>query len=111
MGSKSPSSTSQMKRLSLRGPPLMPNFPSDLWRDLRSEGGLERGREGGREGWREGGKVERSQEKRDWYQGRKQNSKRVKDVFCEAIITVLQNDSFHMPFIARLTCDLCNSGV
>ena len=55
--------------------------------------------------------VERSQEKRDWYQGRKQNSKQVKYIFCEAIITVLQNDSFHMPFIARLTCNLCNSGV
>ena len=65
MGSKSPSSTSQMKRLSLRGPPLMPNFPSDLWRDLKSEGGWEGGRDGGREGGmegeRDGGKESRKE--------------------------------------------------
>ena len=37
----------------------MPNFPSDLWRDLRSEGGWERGREGWRKGGRDGGREGR----------------------------------------------------
>ena len=66
--SKSPSSTSQTKRLSPRGLPLMPNLPLDLLRPFKSEQDGSRRREGRREEgmwgtgkWRWGGGEERGE--------------------------------------------------